>query len=103
MNPDRAPYNPPTTMQRPAEAVSPRLDADERTATMTTTTTTTTTTYRMTSRTSGAYLGAYSGATVEGAHEALCRDAGYASAASCAEALGTTVEALIADLIAIEE
>jgi hypothetical protein len=67
------------------------------------TTTTTTTTYRMTSRTSGAYLGAYSAASVEGAHEALCRDAGYAGAQEAADVLGTTVEALLADLIAIEE
>jgi|GEM_PF-6903332 phage/plasmid primase-like uncharacterized protein len=66
----------------------------------TTTTTTTATTYHLTSRTGGQYLGAYSGATVAEAHEALCRDAGYASAASCAEALGATVEALLADLIA---
>jgi hypothetical protein len=68
-----------------------------------TTTTTTTTTYHLTSRTGGAYLGAYSAATVAEAHEALCRDAGYAGAQEAADALGTTVEALIADLIAIED
>jgi hypothetical protein len=55
--------------------------------------------YHLTSRT-GAYLGCYEGETVAEAHESLCQCAGYASAQDCADALGTTVEALIADLIA---
>ena len=57
------------------------------------------TTYRMTSRTSGAYLGAYLGANFREALEALYRDAGYADAQDAADTLGTTVEALRADLI----
>lgn len=54
--------------------------------------------FHFTSRTSGQYLGAYSGLTVEQAHNALCREAGYDGAKAAAKSLKTTVEAMLADL-----
>jgi len=59
-------------------------------------------TYRwhITNLVSGAYLGCYEGDTIAEMHDSMCRDAGYASAQDCADTLGTTVEALLSDIIA---
>ena len=57
--------------------------------------------YRISSRTSGAVLGVYQGATADDAIAAMHRDAGYASSEAAADALGTTTDALRADLAAV--
>lgn len=59
--------------------------------------------YRITNRTSGLSLGLYWGETADEAVEAMHREAGYASSEDAAEALGSTVEALRADLLAVAE
>ena len=58
----------------------------------------TSTTYTITNRTSGLCLGAYSASTELDAVEAMAIDAGYASLDRMADALGATVDALVADL-----
>lgn len=58
----------------------------------------TSTTYTITNRTSGLCLGAYSASTALDAVEAMAIDAGYASLDRMADALGATVDALVADL-----
>lgn len=57
--------------------------------------------YQLTNRTSGLDLGTYEGATAYDAIEAMHRDAGYADIDAAAETLGTTAEALIADIRAV--
>lgn len=59
--------------------------------------------YRIGNRVSGADLGVYEGETAAAAIEAMDRDAGYASSADAAESLGTTVEAMRAELVVVEE
>ena len=56
-----------------------------------------TTTYRVWTE-AGVCLGEYEGETPSDAIEALHRDAGYASTAAAAEALGSTAEALRSEL-----
>lgn len=51
---------------------------------------------------SGLCLGTYEGATPEKAVEAMYRDAGYADRQAVADTLGTTAEALDAELL-VEE
>jgi hypothetical protein len=58
--------------------------------------------YSITNRTSGLHLGTYLGMDVADAIDAMACDAGYDSQAHAATALGTTVEALFADLIVVE-
>ena len=58
--------------------------------------------YSITNRTSGLHLGDYLGMDVADAIDAMACDAGYDSQAHAAAALGTTVEALFADLIVVE-
>ena len=58
--------------------------------------------YSITNRTSGLHLGTYLGMDVADAIDAMACDAGYDSQAHVATALGTTVEALFADLIIAE-
>ena len=58
--------------------------------------------YSITNRTSGLHLGTYLGTDVADAIDAMACDAGYDSQAHAAAALGTTVEALNADLIVAE-
>lgn len=58
----------------------------------------TSTTYTITNRTSGLCLGAYCASTELDAVEAMAIDAGYASLDRMADALGATVDALLADL-----
>lgn len=57
--------------------------------------------YTITNRISGLCLGTYEGATPQEAIEAMRRDAGYADQA-VADTLGTTAEALDAELL-VEE
>lgn len=56
-------------------------------------------TYSITNRTSGVALGSYEGASPEQAIDAMHRDAGYVGTEGAADALGTTVEALRAELL----
>lgn len=58
--------------------------------------------YSITNKTSGLHLGTYLGMDVADAIDAMACDAGYDSQAHVAAALGTTVEALFADLIVAE-
>ena len=58
--------------------------------------------YSITNRTSGLHLGTYLGMDVADAIDAMACDAGYDSQAHAAAALGTTVEALFADLVIAE-
>ena len=58
--------------------------------------------YSITNKTSGLHLGTYLGMDVADAIDAMACDAGYDSQAHVATALGTTVEALFADLIVVE-
>ena len=58
--------------------------------------------YSITNRTSGLHLGTYLGMDVADAIDAMACDAGYDSQAHAAAALGTTVEALFAELIIAE-
>lgn len=67
---------------------------------MTTTTATTTTLWTITSS-AGMDMGDYLAETADLAIEAMHRDAGYASSADAAQALGTTVEALRAELVVV--
>lgn len=60
------------------------------------------TSYTITNRISGLCLGTYEGATPQEAIEVMRRDAGYADSQAAADALGTTVEALDAEL-SVEE
>lgn len=56
--------------------------------------------YHLINRTSGLDLGIYTAATPHAAIEAMHRDAGYSSTEDAAKALGTTPEALRADIVA---
>ena len=58
--------------------------------------------YSITNKTSAQHLGTYLGMDVADAIDAMACDAGYDSQAHAAAALGTTVEALFADLIVVE-
>ena len=57
--------------------------------------------YQLTNRTSGLDLGTYEAPTAYDAIETMHKDAGYADIDAAAQALGTTPEALIADIVAV--
>jgi hypothetical protein len=54
--------------------------------------------YEIISRVSGQSLGKYSGKNEMKAYDAMCRDAGYKSAAACAETLGESVAEAMSEL-----